>query len=981
KIRSWLPFRQDFLDELLSYSGCEEAIDEGDVMCGRCNCRVATVRCEDCFNRPIRCVECVLECHAEHLFHRVEAWDGKRFTRTSLETLGMEVQAGHAPGVPCSNPASTTRRLVICDSTGIYSHTVRFCKCLDQDTQLTAEWHQLMRLGWFPATMNRPATVFTFCKLKMFQELSFQGKTNLYDYWKTIERITDNSGGVDVPLSHVIRIWRHLVMLKRFGRGHDPAGAAATKAGELVVECAACPHPGKNLPDGWENAPAETKWLYTLFLMIDANFRARLKDRGFDDVELAPGWSYYVEERAYMEHIQRFAAQKDMSTYCIEITLNNSCSAEHNAILKANLRRDGYIASGIGAVLCARHGLVRKNGAGDLQRGEGDLTNARSFANMDYLVFSTVLGVILALLFSYDIVCQWCKKFFTRMQENFLPAMQINLQRVPEIRFAIPKHHYRVHGGEPHSQWSLNYLPRVGRTYGEGIEVHWSHINPLAKSTREMSPGMRHEVYNDHWGAWNWQKTISFGNTLLRSLEESREVGTKQRQIYADYTATFSPDVIQRWEAMVAAWNDDPKSPDPYEEPTTALSMASERLKLHEEEAVEAAQGKLPLHEVTPAVLLQVGMELEDTQYVPRMTSRQLRLRSAAGRTISDLAAHQEKRNVLMRRIELWRVSQDVHMPMVAELRATSQAHQDSSSTPTKAEDVKLWLPSALPSILASNDLLLGPRAKEAQLRIAQMSDALADIRRIRRVLAAISEFQKLNVRGTGQRAVTRNLSLYDRFLTKQARCAARYRDTRCAMLRLEPDGSWAQTYRPLLNADLRGPRREDDDTVIVSEGRYEISWIWLTVPATHDPRDSNTPASNKEFTETMRAEWARAKARVDRWEENQKLVIDEMRRVIQFSTTRAKWWRDQAAHRSQVTPRLRRALAFYAEKQAAVHEALATRAASFWVEYLRKIDPLPDWILPYEAGARKIRLKKWGKDTHGGEDDSSSSDEDDPIP
>ena len=46
--------------------------------------------------------------------------------------------------------------------------------------------------------MDRPATVFTFRLLKTFQELNFQGKTNLYDYWKSIERITDNSGGADV---------------------------------------------------------------------------------------------------------------------------------------------------------------------------------------------------------------------------------------------------------------------------------------------------------------------------------------------------------------------------------------------------------------------------------------------------------------------------------------------------------------------------------------------------------------------------------------------------------------------------------------------------------------------------------------------------------------------------------------------------------------------------------------------------------------
>jgi hypothetical protein len=43
---------------------------------------------------------------------------------------------------------------------------------------------------------------------------------------------------------------------KRAGRGHEPGGIDATSKGELTVECPACPHPGRNLPDGWENAGA-----------------------------------------------------------------------------------------------------------------------------------------------------------------------------------------------------------------------------------------------------------------------------------------------------------------------------------------------------------------------------------------------------------------------------------------------------------------------------------------------------------------------------------------------------------------------------------------------------------------------------------------------------------------------------------------------------------------------------------------------------
>ena len=53
-------------------------------------------------------------------------------------------------------------------------------------------------------------------------------------------------------MSDVMRQWRNLYMLKRSGRGHDPDGIGATKEGECAVECPACPHPGRNLPDGWE---------------------------------------------------------------------------------------------------------------------------------------------------------------------------------------------------------------------------------------------------------------------------------------------------------------------------------------------------------------------------------------------------------------------------------------------------------------------------------------------------------------------------------------------------------------------------------------------------------------------------------------------------------------------------------------------------------------------------------------------------------
>lgn len=70
---------------------------------------------------------------------------------------------------------------------------ISFCECLQEDNKFSPQWKQLFQQGWFPATTNRPATAFTFEMLNAFQQLNLQSKTSLYDYWRTLERITDNT--------------------------------------------------------------------------------------------------------------------------------------------------------------------------------------------------------------------------------------------------------------------------------------------------------------------------------------------------------------------------------------------------------------------------------------------------------------------------------------------------------------------------------------------------------------------------------------------------------------------------------------------------------------------------------------------------------------------------------------------------------------------------------------------------------------------
>jgi hypothetical protein len=45
------------------------------------------------------------------------------------------------------------------------------------------------------------------------------------------------------------------------------------------------------------------RWIYALFLAIDACFRLKLKDRGIDDARLGSGWSYFVNNEEYHAHL------------------------------------------------------------------------------------------------------------------------------------------------------------------------------------------------------------------------------------------------------------------------------------------------------------------------------------------------------------------------------------------------------------------------------------------------------------------------------------------------------------------------------------------------------------------------------------------------------------------------------------------------------------------------------------------------------
>jgi hypothetical protein len=107
-----------------------------------------------------------------------------------------------------------------------------------------------------------------------------------------------------------------------------------------------------------------------------------------------------------------------------------------------------------------------------------------------------------------------------------------------------------------------------------------------------------------------------------------------------------------------------------------------------------------------------------------------------------------------------------------------------------------------------------------------------------------------------------------------------------------------------------------------------------------------------------MRVEWAKTKARADRWREEVLLVTEEMRRVLYFLQWKAQWWSSQSALRLDAPTRVQQGIAAYAAKQAAISHSMAGSFATKWYPTLKKSQISVDWpsrYLPVDSNAMDI--------------------------
>jgi len=322
--------------------------------------------------------------------------------------------------------------------------------------------------------------------------------------------------------------------------------------------------------------------------------------------------------------------------------------------------------------------------------------------------------------------------------------------------------------------------------------------------------------------------------------------------------------------------------------------------------------------------------------------------RTKGKKTSKQLADLEEKRSALIRQIMIFRPIQLAYTPHVASLLPLDAA--DSDSYYCNPESIPLYFPSSLPPEIRQCPELKEIHDVEQRLREAQANDALADVRRLRRVVQGLWQFKKLNVSGTGNRANTRTLDSYSRIQTKLQRAANRYNMAHSALIALDPNGQWKEQFKELKPSDIRGPGRNPDNPEDGnSNGRFEPSWIWLVTCSQKERGDNQ---SEDEFNHSMRSEWAQTRARMCRWKEEFLIIQEEMRRVLEFFGWRSTWWLDQANRRINLDPSIKSGIVAYAHKQSSLCLRMAARCARYWLPVMKKHGIIPTWGSKYEVAS-----------------------------
>ncbi|KAG2158259.1 uncharacterized protein EDB93DRAFT_1100472 [Suillus bovinus] len=276
-LRQWLPRQESYLHHLLD----QEAPPE-DRRCVVCD-QDGVYKCQDCLGEPLYCTGCCRSQHCRNPFHWISQWNGQFFEQSCLAHVGLVIHLGH-DGKEC--PALTNRwdlfegdrpedqlepedlpsmsgpefwpkenTMVIVNKSGVHRLEVRCCNC----PNTMSPDIQMFRHGFFPASFNKPKTVFTFRVLDNFLLDNLECGTSTMNYYSKLRRMTSS-------------MFPHLVL----------PGINISLSGNETLD----------------------DWKYTWSFVMDGNFKAEHLHpiKPFDEVWLADGLGFMVGNDSCNNH-------------------------------------------------------------------------------------------------------------------------------------------------------------------------------------------------------------------------------------------------------------------------------------------------------------------------------------------------------------------------------------------------------------------------------------------------------------------------------------------------------------------------------------------------------------------------------------------------------------------------------------------------------------------------------------------------------
>ncbi|KAJ7823221.1 hypothetical protein B0H14DRAFT_3470200 [Mycena olivaceomarginata] len=448
---------------------------------------------------------------------------------------------------------------------------------------------------------------------------------------------------------------------------------------------------------------------------------------------------------------------------------------------------------------------------------------------------------------------------------------------------------------DPHAQL------KGGKT-SVGFLVPNSTFQRTSRVHQRIRPGARRDTLEVHFQYWNWKKIMRLGHHLTGPpAEESPADGGIAGGMGRTSRHRSPASVIETWTAMARAWEAD------------AEKAQSVRLRM----AKIAADDVDHLRRALATVFKNVGQHETPTQGRARI----------------------ERETKLRRKIDGWIAVQQLFIPEAALLRQREAAERDrigaTQSLPgIRAQDIKLWLPSAIGMLVQCDRSLL---EYEYELRKGQAVLALNEIRsrlispdagvqhrgkvtgvraRRDRGRACPTSRPRWIVPPTSTALLELHSSPWDPRL--QHRDYAHLQVLNAADVRGRPSAVFGDDDRRRKG----GKRKKKARRMAAKGGGWDGDVVDL-----EGWRGATGEDQDVVENEALRIEWAKARAKAMRYAEETDLLEEEMRRVLQFFQWRADGWRARVGLRAaRQDEALREGHGSYALKQAACQDGMACR-------------------------------------------------------